>query len=78
MLTEITSENALLAANLYANLGGLYRQTGNIKWAKESMEKGIQILEEFGLKQYHDSIPQIVNYAVLLAEVGKTAEGIFV
>ena len=28
------------------------------------------------MKQYHDSIPQIVNYAVLLSEVGKTAEAI--
>ena len=43
---------------------------------REHGEKGIRILEEFGLKQYHDSIPQIVNYAVLLSEVGKTAEAI--
>lgn len=41
-----------------------------IKLAKQHMEQGIQLLEQFGLVPYHDSIPQITNYAVLLTEMG--------
>lgn len=71
MLTEITDENALLTANLYANLGSLYRKTGKMQLAKQSMEQGIWILKKFGLEYYHDSIPQITNYGVFLAEMGE-------
>lgn len=31
LLAEITSDHALLASNLYANLGGLYKQNGNLE-----------------------------------------------
>jgi len=78
MLDEITSDNALLAANLHANLGGMYRQSGKHELAKQHMEQGIQLLEQFGLMYYHDSIPQITNYAVLLAEMGQPDKGISV
>ena len=71
MLTEITDDNAHLAANLYANLGSLYRKTGKMQLAKQSMEQGIWILKKFGLEYYHDSIPQITNYGVFLAEMGE-------
>lgn len=76
MLTEITSDNALLAANLHANLGGMYRQTGKHELAKQHMEQGIHLLEQFGLVPYHDSIPQITNYAVLLTERGQPDIGL--
>lgn len=76
MLTEITSDNALLAANLHANLGGMYRQSGKYELAKQYMEQGIQLLEQFGLVPYHDSIPQIANYAVLLTEMGQPDMGL--
>lgn len=59
LLVEITSDNALLASNLYANLGGLYKQNGNLEQAKQAMEEGIRILNEYGLVPYHDSIAQI-------------------
>ena len=52
----------------HANLGGMYRQSGKYELAKLHMEQGIQLLEQFGLVPYHDSIPQITNYAVLLTE----------
>lgn len=76
MLTEITSDNALLAANLHANLGGMYRQSGKHELAKQHMEQGIQLLEQFELVPYHDSIPQITNYAVLLTEMGQPDIGL--
>ena len=76
MLAEITSDNAFLAANLHANLGGMYRQSGKYELAKQHMEQGIQLLEQFGLVPYHDSIPQITNYAVLLTEMGQPDIGL--
>lgn len=76
MLIEITSDNALLAANLHANLGGMYRWAGKYELAKQHMEQGIQLLEQFGLVPYHDSIPQITNYAVLLTEMGQPYIGL--
>ena len=76
MLTEITSDNALLAANLHANLGGMYRQSGKYELAKQYMEQGIHLLEQFGLVPYHDSLPQITNYAVLLTEMGQPDMGL--
>ena len=76
MLAEITSDNALLAANLHANLGGMYRQSGKYELAKQYMEQGIQLLEQFGLVPYHDSIPQITNYAILLTEMGQPDIGL--
>ena len=75
MLAEITSDNALLA-NLHANLGGMYRQSGKYEQAKQYMEQGIKLLEQFGLVPYHDSIPQITNYAVLLTEMGQPDTGL--
>ena len=35
------------------------------------MEAGISLLEQYGLVPYHDSIPQISNYAVLLMDMGE-------
>ena len=76
LISEVTVENALLAANLHANLGGLYKQTGKLELAKQYMEAGISLLEQYGLVPYHDSIPQITNYAVLLTDMGELQLGL--
>ena len=64
-LKETTRDNAHLISNLHANLGGLYRMQGQIELAKEHMEMGISLLEQYGLLYTNDSIPQISNYAAL-------------
>ena len=61
MITEIAPDNALLVSNLYSKLGGMYKQTGKLELAKENMEQGIHILEQYGLTYYHDSLVQITN-----------------
>ena len=76
MITEIAPDNALLVSNLYSNLGGMYKQTGKLELAKENMEQGIHILEQYGLTYYHDSITQITNYAVLLTDMGHPDVGL--
>lgn len=76
MLPEITSDNALLMSNLYSNLGGMYKLSGKLELAKQNMEQAIQILEQYGLTQYHDSIVQISNYAVLLTDMGHPDAGL--
>ena len=68
-IKEITETNAHLVSNLYANLGGLYRMNGQTERAKEHMEKGIFLLEQYQLLYTNDSIPQINNYAALLTEL---------
>ena len=40
------------------------------------METGIHLLEQYGLAPYHDSIPQITNYAVLLTDMGEPYLGL--
>ncbi|MCI6422431.1 MAG: hypothetical protein MR816_10285, partial [Blautia sp.] len=54
---------------LHANLGGLYRMNGQTELAKEHMQKGILLLEQYQLLYTNDSIPQINNYAALLTEM---------
>ena len=68
-IKEITEDNAHLVSNLHANLGGLYRLNGQAALAKEHMEKGIFLLEQYQLLYTNDSIPQINNYAALLTEL---------
>lgn len=68
-IKEITEDNAHLVSNLHANLGGLYRMNGQAELAKEHMEKGIFLLEQYQLLYTNDSIPQINNYAALLTEM---------
>lgn len=76
LLKDVTTDNALLASNLHANLGGMYRTIGKLDLAKQYMEAGISILEKYGLAAYHDSVPQIVNYSVLLTEMGEPQIGL--
>ena len=68
-IKETTDGNAHLVSNLHANLGGLYRMNGQTELAKEHMEKGILLLEQYKLLYTNDSIPQINNYAALLTEM---------
>ena len=68
-IKELTAENAHLVSNLHANLGGLYRMTGQAELAKEHMEKGLLLLEQYQLLPSNDSLPQINNYAALLTEM---------
>ena len=56
-IKEITAENAHLVSNLHANLGGLYRINGQTAFAKEHMEKGLLLLEQYQLLPSNDSLP---------------------
>lgn len=78
LLPNITADNALLASNLHANLGGMYRESGNYIKAKEHMEAAITLLRQSDLLACHDSIPQVVNYALLLSEMGQPDKAIAV
>ena len=78
LLPNITADNALLASNLHANLGGMYRESGNYIKAKAHMEAAITLLRQYDLLACHDSIPQVVNYALLLSETGQPEKAIAV
>ena len=78
LLTSITADNALLASNLHANLGGMYRESGSYIKAKVLMESSIALLQQHDLLACHDSIPQVVNYATLLSEMGQPDKAIAV
>lgn len=78
LLTDITADNALLASNIHANLGGMYRESGNYIKAKEHMEAAITLLRQYDLLACHDSIPQVVNYATLLSEMSQPDKAITV
>ena len=71
VLGEVHPGNAHLAANLHANLGALYHKAGRMDLAKTYMEQGVQLMEEYGLTGYHDSVTQICNYASLLTDMGE-------
>ena len=72
VLGDIHSGNAHLAANLHANLGALYHKAGRMDLAKLYMEQGVQLLEEYNLTGYHDSVTQICNYAAMITDLGET------
>lgn len=71
LCTEITRENAHLTANIHANLGAYYQKLRQTSLARQHMEAGIMILEQYQLTYMHDSIQQISNYAVLLTDLGE-------
>ena len=72
VLGEAHSGNAHLAANLHANLGALYHKAGRMDLAKLYMEQGVQLLEDYNLTGYHDSVTQICNYAALITDLGES------
>lgn len=76
LLPEVNADNALLVSNLNANLGGLYRTAKQNDAARKHMETAISILEQYGLVGGHDSLVQIVNYAVLLNDMGDAERGL--
>jgi tetratricopeptide (TPR) repeat protein len=76
LLPEVNSSNALLVSNLNSNLGGLYRAAKQHDAARKHMETAISILEEYHLVGGHDSITQILNYAVLLNDLGESERGL--
>ena len=76
LLPEVNPSNALLVSNLNCNLGGLYRTAKQNDAARKHMETAISILEEYRLVGGHDSITQILNYAVLLNDMGETERGL--
>ena len=73
LLPEVTADNALLVSNLNANVGALYRTEKKIDLAKAHMKTAMDILEEYGLVGFHDSIVQYMNYAALLTDAGDAA-----
>ena len=76
LLPEVNASNALLVSNLNSNLGGLYRTAKQNDAARKHMETAISILEEYRLVGGHDSLTQIVNYAVLLNDLGEADRGL--
>ena len=78
LITEITADNAHLVSNLHSNLGGLYRMNDYPDLAREHMEKGLFLLEQYNLLYTNDSVPQITNYAMLLTEQRSPEKGISV
>ena len=72
ILGDIDTNNAHLAANLYGNLGGLYHSIKDMPLARENLEMGISLLEQYNLIYTNDCIPQVCNYASFLANIGET------
>ena len=72
LLGTIDASNAHLAANLYGNLGGLYHTIHKLSLAKENLEIGISLLEQYNLIYTNDCIPQVCNYASILTDMGET------
>ena len=75
-LGEVTADTAHLAANLHANLGGLYRETKQPALARRHMELGISLLEQYDLTGTHDILPQIMNYAAFLTDTGEAEKAL--
>lgn len=75
MIMEINDGNAWLAANLRSNLGMYYMKDGQLESARQNMETAYNILEQYDLINYHDSVALITNYAVLLTNMGQANEG---
>ena len=71
MLGKVNAKNAHLASNLYANLARAYVQTGKMDLAKEHAEYGLRLLQSYNLMGFHDTIPQIHNYAHILSTLGE-------
>ena len=71
VLGDVHPGNGHLTANLHANLGALYHKAGRMDLAKLYMEQGVQLLEEYKLTGYHDSVTQICNYAALITDLGE-------
>ena len=77
MLPPVTDQlSAYLAANIYGNIGGLYRQIRKPQLAYEYMAKGIELMREYELTYTNDCVIQACNYSILAAEMGKFDQAI--
>ena len=76
LLSAVDAGNALLASNLNSNLGSMYRMAKRNDLAKQHMEKAVAILYEYNLIGSHDSLIQILNYMVLLNDMGDPWSGL--
>lgn len=70
------SSNLHLAANIYANTGGLYHSIGDVLNAKTYMERAYRVLIDNNLHYTSDSVIQICNYANLAANLGEPERAI--
>lgn len=77
-VSPVISRYYLKKRNIHANLGGMYRESGSYIKAKVHMESSITLLQQYDLLACHDSIPQVVNYATLLSEMGQPDKAIAV
>lgn len=73
---EITAVNPHLAANIYANIGGLYHTENQLDKAKHYMELAYQTLVDSGMAFANDAVIQICNYANLAANMGDPVKAI--
>lgn len=71
LLTETDEKNALLAANIHANLGACYRMAGQLDKVREHIENAASLLKKHGLVYMHDSAVLTANYAALLCDMGE-------
>lgn len=76
LVGEVTKENAALAANLHANLGGMYHGAKTMNLALEHTETAIQILRQYHLEDTHNSIAISCNYANMLTTIGQPERGL--
>jgi hypothetical protein len=76
LCADVTADNSHLAANLHANVGYLYHKTKQIALAKQHMEEGIRLLEQYNLLHMNDSVIQINNYAGLISELGENEKAL--
>ncbi len=76
MITDITPDNALLAANLTSNLGGLYYQCGEVVLSKQCYEKAIHIMQQYQPSAMHDLFPMLFSYASILSNSGDTQSAV--
>lgn len=70
-LPEVTADNALMCANLHANLGALYHCNQKYELAIEQLEIAGNLFEEYNLTHTHDIIAYSCTYANILTTMGK-------
>lgn len=70
---KTNAENSLVTAGIYANLGGVYMKAGKLFPAKENMDRALEIMKEYNIKN-HDFIIQLSNYANLLYSTANFSE----
>ncbi len=75
LLPDINAENVLLVSNIHANLGAALKLDGQLDAARRHMEAGLRLISEYNLPWKNDTIAMIMNYAVLLCDLGEAELG---